>query len=59
MTVSGPYIDARKPGLPYALTVRYGATNSMVEHHRYPSESMADDAREQGTSDPGVTKLGR
>jgi hypothetical protein len=27
VTVSGPYIDIRKPGLPYTLTVRYGTTN--------------------------------
>ena len=41
MTVSEPYTDKRKPGLPFAITVRYGATNSLVEIHRYPTPQMA------------------
>jgi hypothetical protein len=45
VTVRGPYVDSRKPGLPYTLTVRYGTTNSLIEHHRYPSEAMAAAAR--------------
>ena len=46
VTVSGPFIEHRKPGLPYTLTVRYGATNSLVEFHRYPTQKMAVMARE-------------
>jgi hypothetical protein len=27
-----PYEDLRKPGLPYAITSRYGRTNSLVQN---------------------------
>lgn len=48
MTVSGPFIDPLKPRLPYTLSVRYAATNSLIEFHRHPSEGVAIGARHSG-----------
>jgi hypothetical protein len=45
MTVSAIYQDPRKPTLPYTLTVRYGATESLVQVHRFPTPTMAEEAR--------------
>jgi hypothetical protein len=45
MTVSAVYEDLRKPLLPYAITVRHGRTESISEVHRFPSPTMAEEAR--------------
>jgi hypothetical protein len=47
MTVSDVYEDHRKPGLPYVITIRYGATESLVENHRFPLRSMPEEAAAQ------------
>jgi hypothetical protein len=44
VTVSDVYEDHRNPGLPYVVTIRYGATESLVENHRFPLPSMAEEA---------------
>ena len=46
MTVSDVY-DPRHPGLPYTITIRYGATECLVENHRFPVRSMAEEAAAQ------------
>jgi hypothetical protein len=43
MTVSDVYEDHRKP----VITIRYGATESLVENHRFPLRSMAEEAAAQ------------
>jgi hypothetical protein len=45
MTVSPVYRDLRKPMLPYAITVRHGRTESITEIHRFPTPTMAEEAR--------------
>ena len=45
VTVSDVYVDHRKPGLPYGVTIRYGTTNSLVETHRFSIRSMAGGGR--------------
>jgi hypothetical protein len=44
MTVTGPFEDHREPSLPYAVSIRYGRTNSLVEVHRFPTMQMAEEA---------------
>jgi hypothetical protein len=44
VTVSAVYEDHRHPGLPYTITIRYGATESLLENHRFPVRSMAEEA---------------
>jgi hypothetical protein len=44
VTVSDVYQDPRKPGPPYAVTIRYGRTASLVEVHRFPTPRMAEEA---------------
>jgi len=44
VTVSDVYEDQRKPLLPYAITIRYGRTMSLIEYHRFPTRLMADEA---------------
>jgi hypothetical protein len=45
MTVSAVYEDMRHRTLPYTITVRYGATDSLIELHRFPTSTMAEQAR--------------
>jgi hypothetical protein len=45
MTVTAVYEDLRKPLLPYAITVRHGRTDSLMEIHRFPTPTMAEEAR--------------
>ncbi len=47
MTVSDVYEDQRKLLLPYAITVRYGRTMSLIEYHRFPTRTMAEQAAAQ------------
>ena len=44
MTVGRVYEDLRKPTLPYAVTIRHGRTESLVETHRFPTRTMAEEA---------------
>jgi hypothetical protein len=41
------YEDHRKPLLPYAITIRYGRTMSLIEYHRFPTRTMAEEAAAQ------------
>ncbi len=47
MTVSDVYEDKRKPLQPYAITIRYGRTMSLIEYHRFPTRTMAEEAAAQ------------
>jgi hypothetical protein len=47
MTVTGPYEDLRKPSLPYTITIRYGRTMSLIQNHRFPTRTMAEEAAAQ------------
>jgi hypothetical protein len=47
VTVSDVYTDHRKPLLPYAITIRYGRTMSLIECHRCPTRTMAEEAAAQ------------
>jgi hypothetical protein len=47
MTVSEVYEDARRPTLPYTLTIRHGRTESLVAVQRFPTPTMAEQARAQ------------
>jgi len=47
MTVTGPCEDVRKPSLPYTVSIRYGRTNSLVQVHRFPTRTMAEEAAAQ------------
>src|SRR5688500_11236015 len=47
MTVGSVYEDLRKPMMPYAVTIRYGRTMSLVETHRFPTRTMAEEAAAQ------------
>jgi len=44
VTVSEVHEDHRKPLVPYAITVRYGRTMSLIEYHRFPTRDMAEEA---------------
>jgi len=44
VTVSDVYEDPRNPGLPYTITIRHGLTESLIENHRFPLRSMAEEA---------------
>lgn len=41
MTASEPYIDTRNARKPFAVTVRHGATNSLVTIHRFAKPEQA------------------
>jgi hypothetical protein len=41
MTASEPYIDKRNARKPFAVTVRHGATNSLVTIHRFAKPGEA------------------
>jgi hypothetical protein len=47
MTATNVYEDLRKPLLPYAITIRHGRTESIVETHRFPTRTMAEQAAAQ------------
>jgi hypothetical protein len=47
LTVSNVHEDPRKPLLPYAITIRHGRTESIVETHRFPTRTMAEEAAAQ------------
>jgi hypothetical protein len=34
--------NPRHPALPYTITLRYGATESPIENHRFPVRSLAE-----------------
>lgn len=41
MTASEPYVDKRNLRKPFAVTVRHGATNSLVTIHRFAKPEQA------------------
>jgi hypothetical protein len=47
MTVASVYEDPRKPLLRYAITIRHGRTESIVEMYRFSTRTMGEEAAAQ------------